>query len=88
MLQEGFLLGELIHKEAIVITDSDQQHVKISKIIKINSVVACPHNHYISSPSGELSWCESIIHVSYTLIILRSLSVDWSSSFSMTMNPH
>ncbi|XP_072384301.1 BRISC complex subunit FAM175B-like [Diabrotica undecimpunctata] len=53
--QEGFLLGELIKKETKTITDSDQQQVNISKIIKINSVVPFPQTHYFYNGTGKIN---------------------------------
>ncbi|XP_030765747.1 BRISC complex subunit FAM175B-like [Sitophilus oryzae] len=44
--QDGFLLGEIIHREITSITDNDQKQVDISKIIKINSIVPCPKGNY------------------------------------------
>lgn len=46
--QDGFLLGEIIHKEITSITDNEQKQVDISKIIKINSVIPCPTNNYFA----------------------------------------
>ncbi|KAL1513603.1 hypothetical protein ABEB36_002994 [Hypothenemus hampei] len=46
--QNGFLLGDIVHKEITTITDNEQKQVDISKIIKINSVIPCSSNHYFS----------------------------------------
>jgi len=46
--QNGFLLGEIVHKEIISITDNEQKQVDISKIIKINSIMPCPNNNYFA----------------------------------------
>ncbi|KAJ8928396.1 hypothetical protein NQ314_019061 [Rhamnusium bicolor] len=52
--QEGFLLGEIVHKETKTITDNDQQQVNISRTIKINSIMPCPQPHYFYNEIGKI----------------------------------
>lgn len=53
--QEGFLLGEIVHKETKTITDNDQQQINISRTIKINSVIPCPQSHYFYNGTGKVN---------------------------------
>ncbi|CAH0549007.1 unnamed protein product [Brassicogethes aeneus] len=53
-MQEGFLLGEVVHKEKRTITDNDQQQIMSSTTIKVNSVVPCPMNHYFYDSVGKV----------------------------------
>lgn len=53
-LQEGFLLGDILHKETKTITDNDQQQINISKTIKINSLMPCPHPHFFYNGTGKV----------------------------------
>ncbi|XP_018574508.1 BRISC complex subunit FAM175B-like [Anoplophora glabripennis] len=52
--QEGFLLGEIVHKETKTITDNDQQQINISRTIKINSMMPCPQPHYFYNGLGKI----------------------------------
>ncbi|XP_023014637.2 BRISC complex subunit FAM175B [Leptinotarsa decemlineata] len=53
--QEGFLLGEIVHKETTTITDNDQRQLNISKTVKINSIMPCPHSHYFYNGAGKIN---------------------------------
>ncbi|KAF5273062.1 hypothetical protein FQR65_LT04804 [Abscondita terminalis] len=52
--QEGFLLGNLITKETNQITDADHRVVNRQKIIKIRSVIPCPHQSYFYDAAGKI----------------------------------
>nr|CAI5850420.1 unnamed protein product [Callosobruchus analis] len=53
--QEGFLLGEVVHKETKTITDNDQQQVNVTDNIKLNSVLPCPQSHYFYNRAGKIN---------------------------------
>ncbi|CAH1963926.1 unnamed protein product [Acanthoscelides obtectus] len=53
--QEGFLLGEVVHRETRTITDNDQQQINITNNIKLHSVVPCPHPHYFYNKTGKIN---------------------------------
>ncbi|KAF7282032.1 hypothetical protein GWI33_003495 [Rhynchophorus ferrugineus] len=67
-LQYGFLLGEIVHKEVISITDRDQKHVDVSKVIKINSVIPWPRSSDFSK--GKFKCLK--LHPKNTNVIGRS----------------
>lgn len=52
--QDGFLLGEVLHKETKTITDNDQQQINISKTIIIKSVLPCPQKHFFYNGTGKI----------------------------------
>ncbi|KAF5295997.1 hypothetical protein FQA39_LY12769 [Lamprigera yunnana] len=52
--QEGFLLGDLISKETNHVTDAEHRVVNKQKIIKIRSVIPCPHQFYFYDSSGKI----------------------------------
>lgn len=54
LFQEGFLLGEIVHKECSTITDNDKEQINITKTIKINSAIPYPQNHYFYSGAGKI----------------------------------
>ncbi|KAK5649947.1 hypothetical protein RI129_000976 [Pyrocoelia pectoralis] len=52
--QEGFLLGEFISKETNHVTDAEHTVVNKQNIIKIKSVIPCPHQFYFYNAAGQL----------------------------------
>ncbi|KAK4882941.1 hypothetical protein RN001_006260 [Aquatica leii] len=54
IFQEGFLLGDLISKETNQITDAEHQVVNKQKILKIRSVIPCPHQCYFYDAAGKI----------------------------------